>query len=79
MSPDPNPSLPTLCIWHGYLLGATGSNIYTHHLVDSWVRAGHDVVLACQEPDPTAHPSIHEVVRLEHEFGEQARLAGLTR
>jgi glycosyltransferase involved in cell wall biosynthesis len=57
----------TLCIWHGYLLGATGSNIYTHHLVDSWVRAGHDVVLACQEPDPTKHPRIHDVVRLEHE------------
>ncbi|MCW2921874.1 MAG: glycosyl transferase group 1 [Thermoleophilia bacterium] len=64
MLPDSNPSLPTLCIWHGYLLGATGSNIYTHHLVESWVRAGHDVVLSCQEPDPTRHPSIHEVVRL---------------
>ncbi len=67
MASDSNPSLPTLCIWHGYLLGATGSNIYTHHLVDSWVRAGHDVVLACQEPDPTKHPSIHEVVRLAHD------------
>jgi glycosyltransferase involved in cell wall biosynthesis len=54
-------------IWHGYLLGATGSNIYTHHLVDSWVRAGHDVVLACQEPDPTKHPRIHEVLRLAHD------------
>ena len=64
MPADSNASLPTLCIWHGYLLGATGSNIYTHHLVESWVRAGHDVVLACQEPDPTRHPSIHEVVRL---------------
>ncbi len=70
MSPDltdPNASRPTLCIWHGYLLGATGSNIYTHHLVESWVRAGHDVVLACQEPDPTRHPSIHDVVHLEHD------------
>jgi glycosyltransferase involved in cell wall biosynthesis len=51
-------------IWHGYLLGATGSNIYTHHLVESWVRLGHDVVLACQEPDPAQHPSIQEAVRL---------------
>ena len=68
MSPASNPSPPTLCIWHGYLLGATGSNIYTHHLVESWVRAGHDVVLACQEPDPTKHPSIHEVVRLTHDI-----------
>lgn len=67
MLPDLNASATTLCIWHGYLLGATGSNIYTHHLVESWVRAGHDVVLACQEPDPTKHPSIHEVVHLEHD------------
>lgn len=55
---------PVLAIWHGYLLNATGSNIYTHHLVRSWVDQGHDVVLACQEPDPSQHPSIHEVVRL---------------
>ncbi len=67
MLPDLNASPATLCIWHGYLLGATGSNIYTHHLVESWVRAGHDVVLACQEPDPTRHPSIHEVVHLDHD------------
>lgn len=67
MIPDAPSPRPTLCIWHGYLLGATGSNIYTHHLVDSWIRAGHDVVLACQEPDPTKHPRIHDVVRLEHD------------
>lgn len=57
----------TLVIWHGYLLGATGSNIYTHHLVESWVRAGHDVVLACQEPAPERHPSIQEAAWLEHD------------
>lgn len=57
----------TLVIWHGYLLGATGSNIYTHHLVESWVRAGHDVVLACQEPNPERHPSIQEAAWLEHD------------
>lgn len=59
-----DPARPVLAIWHGYLLNATGSNIYTHHLVRSWIEQGHDVVLACQEPDPSAHPSIHEVVRL---------------
>lgn len=57
----------TLVIWHGYLLGATGSNIYTHHLVESWVREGHDVVLACQEPAPERHPSIQEATWLEHD------------
>lgn len=67
MFPPASDSPRTLVIWHGYLLGATGSNIYTHHLVDSWVRAGHDVVLACQEPDPTKHPRIHEVLRLGHD------------
>ncbi len=54
-------------IWHGYLLGATGSNIYTHHLVESWVRAGHDVVLVCQEHRPELHPSIQRAIWLEHD------------
>jgi glycosyltransferase involved in cell wall biosynthesis len=54
-----------LAIWHGYLLSATGSNIYTHHLVESWVRGGRDVVLVCQEPDPARHPSVQEAVWLE--------------
>lgn len=62
-----SPPLPALVIWHGYLLGATGSNIYTHHLVESWVRLGRDVVLACQEPDPQQHPSIQEAVWLDHD------------
>ncbi|MCW2955446.1 MAG: glycosyl transferase group 1 [Thermoleophilia bacterium] len=54
----------TLAIWHGYLLGATGSNIYSRHLIRAWVRAGHDVVLACQEPEPEAYPEIHDLVVL---------------
>lgn len=54
----------TLVIWHGYLLGATGSNIYTRQLVASWLRAGHDVVLSCQEPRPEQYPEIHEHVVL---------------
>lgn len=57
----------TLVIWHGYLLGATGSNIYTRQLVESWTRAGHDVVLACQEPYPERYPEIHDLVRLAHD------------
>ncbi|MBC7461362.1 MAG: glycosyltransferase [Thermoleophilia bacterium] len=57
--------MTTLAIWHGYLLSATGSNIYTYELVQSWVRAGHDVVLACQDAKPELHPSVHDVVRLK--------------
>ena len=37
-------------IWHGYLLGGTGSNVYTRQLAREWSRAGHDVTVLCQEP-----------------------------
>jgi glycosyltransferase involved in cell wall biosynthesis len=39
-------------IWHGYLLGGTGSNVYTRALARAWSRLGHDVVVFCQEPHP---------------------------
>lgn len=59
----PTSNMGTLAIWHGYLLGATGSNIYTVNLVREWVRDGHLVVLLCQEPHPESHPElIHEHV-----------------
>ena len=42
-----------ILLWHGYLLGgATGSNVYTRALAHAWTRAGHDVVVFCQEPQP---------------------------
>src|SRR5215212_6662 len=41
-----------ILLWHGYLLGGTGSNIYTQALAREWARKGHDVVVACQEPRP---------------------------
>jgi glycosyltransferase involved in cell wall biosynthesis len=41
-------------LWHGYLLAGTGSNIYTQALAREWSRAGHDVVVVCQEPHPDA-------------------------
>lgn len=39
-------------IWHGYLLGGTGSNVYTRALARAWSRLGHEVVVFCQEPHP---------------------------
>ena len=39
-----------ILLWHGYLLGGTGSNVYTRALAREWSRAGHDVVVLCQEP-----------------------------
>ncbi len=41
-----------ILLWHGYLLGGTGSNVYTRALAREWSRAGHDVVLFCQERHP---------------------------
>jgi glycosyltransferase involved in cell wall biosynthesis len=44
-----------ILIWHGYLLGGTGSNVYTRQLAREWSRAGHDVTVLCQEPHPERH------------------------
>jgi glycosyltransferase involved in cell wall biosynthesis len=41
-----------ILMWHGYLLGGTGSNVYTRQLAREWSRAGHDVTVLCQEPHP---------------------------
>ena len=39
-------------LWHGYLLGGTGSNVYTRALAGEWSRAGHEVTVVCQERQP---------------------------
>jgi glycosyltransferase involved in cell wall biosynthesis len=39
-------------LWHGYLLGGTGSNVYTRSLAREWSLAGHDVTVVCQERHP---------------------------
>ncbi|MGH2972625.1 MAG: glycosyltransferase family 4 protein [Gaiellaceae bacterium] len=41
-----------ILIWHGYLLGGTGSNVYTRALAREWSNAGHDVTIVCQERHP---------------------------
>jgi len=41
-----------ILLWHGYLLEGTGSNIYTRAVAREWARAGHDVVVFCQDPEP---------------------------
>jgi glycosyltransferase involved in cell wall biosynthesis len=41
-----------IVVWHGYLLGGTGSNVYTRALAREWAREGHDVTVVCQERDP---------------------------
>jgi glycosyltransferase involved in cell wall biosynthesis len=46
-----------ILLWHGYLLGGTGSNVYTRALVREWSRAGHEVVVFCQE----RHPDLYDL------------------
>ena len=41
-----------IVLWHGYLLGGTGSNVYTRSLARTWSRQGHEVVVLCQDPHP---------------------------
>jgi glycosyltransferase involved in cell wall biosynthesis len=41
-----------ILLWHGYLLGGTGSNVYTRSLARAWSRLGHEVVVFSQEPRP---------------------------
>jgi glycosyltransferase involved in cell wall biosynthesis len=44
-----------ILLWHGYLLGGTGSNVYTRQIAREWSRAGHEVVVFSQEPHPARH------------------------
>jgi glycosyltransferase involved in cell wall biosynthesis len=44
-----------IVLWHGYLLGGTGSNVYTRALAREWSRAGHNVTVLSQEPHPEQH------------------------
>ncbi len=50
-----------ILLWHGYLLGGTGSNVYTRALAREWSLAGHEVVVVCQE----RHPERYDLGRAE--------------
>ena len=41
-----------ILIFHGYLLGGTGSNVYNAKLVEALSALGHEVHLLCQDRDP---------------------------
>jgi glycosyltransferase involved in cell wall biosynthesis len=41
-----------LLLWHGYLLGGTGSNVYTRALARAWTHLGHEVIVFSQERHP---------------------------
>ncbi|HEY5693191.1 MAG TPA: glycosyltransferase family 4 protein [Gaiellaceae bacterium] len=44
-----------ILLWHGYLLGGTGSNVYTRALAREWSLAGHAVTVVCQERHPESY------------------------
>ena len=46
-----------ILLWHGYLLGGTGSNVYTRSIARAWSRAGHEVTVMSQEP----HPDVYDL------------------
>ena len=46
-----------ILLWHGYLLGGTGSNVYSRALAREWRLAGHDVTVVCQE----RHPELYDL------------------
>src|SRR5260370_39415804 len=41
-----------ILLWHGYLLGGSGSNVYSRALAREWSRGGHEVVVVSQERAP---------------------------
>jgi glycosyltransferase involved in cell wall biosynthesis len=41
-----------ILIFHGYLLGGTGSNVYNARLAGALAGLGHEVHLVCQDPAP---------------------------
>ena len=71
-----------IVLWHGYLLGGTGSNVYTRALAREWSRAGHTVVVICQEPHPERYdlggarvfrPNVGGLLPVFAGLGEEAR------
>jgi glycosyltransferase involved in cell wall biosynthesis len=51
-----------ILLWHGYLLGGTGSNVYTRSLARAWSRLGHEVIVFCQDPHPDRYEGLDRVL-----------------
>jgi glycosyltransferase involved in cell wall biosynthesis len=47
-----------ILIFHGYLLGGTGSNVYNARLAAALVALGHEVHLLCQDRHPEEQPFV---------------------
>ncbi|HYU57612.1 MAG TPA: glycosyltransferase [Actinomycetota bacterium] len=62
-------------LWHGWLLEATGSNVYTAKAAEAMRRAGHHVAILCQDPHPERYPFVDAWGVVD---GTGVRLAGDT-
>jgi hypothetical protein len=50
--------LVRILIFHGYLLGGTGSNVYNARLAEALVGLGHEVHLLSQDRRPQEQPFV---------------------
>jgi glycosyltransferase involved in cell wall biosynthesis len=50
-----------ILIFHGYLLGGTGSNVYNARLASALVALGHEVHLLCQDRHPEKQPFVDAI------------------
>jgi glycosyltransferase involved in cell wall biosynthesis len=48
-------------VFHGYLLGGTGSNVYNARLAAAFVKLGHEVHLLCQDRQPERQPFVDAI------------------
>jgi glycosyltransferase involved in cell wall biosynthesis len=44
-----------ILLWHGWLLEGSGSNVVTARLGEALARGGHEVMILCQESDPSRY------------------------
>lgn len=58
-----------ICLWHGWLLEGSGSNVYTARTAEALRTLGHDVVLLSQEAHPERYPWIDAWGTVNHEVG----------
>ena len=50
-----------ILVFHGYLLGGTGSNVYNARLAAALAGLGHEVHLLCQDRHPECHSFVDAV------------------
>ncbi|MEX2421459.1 MAG: hypothetical protein WD670_06520, partial [Actinomycetota bacterium] len=58
-----------ICLWHGWLLDGSGSNVYTARTAEAMREMGHDVLLLCQEPHPEDLPWVDSWATVDHQVG----------